>query len=246
LAEERQRALVRRRDPADREPAILARQRAARRLERRAAHVDRDVARRLVDPGVEQMACLRRATRAELAERGRADDAPDLARLVREQRRLRPRRVILRLLGDALEELATARVVEIATVQPAWMVREAAHHRLGEGGGRLLRRVDPQLEARVALAAEAGVKVRPRHPAVSKAGSGLGQSPCRTPDRLPHLAERPARAAREDRVDAARPVALPARHDVDVDVGNGLPGRLAVVDADGRAGGAERLAYRPR
>src|SRR2546427_136348 len=116
LAEERQRPLVRRRDPADREPAILARQRAARRLERRAAHVDRDVARRLVDPGVEQMAGLRRATRAELDEHGRADDAPDLARMVREQRRLRPRRVVLRLLGDALEELAAARVVEIATV----------------------------------------------------------------------------------------------------------------------------------
>ena len=47
-------------------------------------------------------------------------------------------------------------------------------------------------------------------------------------------------------MDAARTVVRPARHDVDVDVGDRLPSRRAVVDADRRAGGTERLADRSR
>src|SRR5439155_23416080 len=139
-----------------------------------------------------------------------------------------------------------ARVVEVAAVEPPRVVAEAAHHRLGEGGRRLLRRVDPQLEARVALAAEAGVGVRPRHSRVSKAMGELRQSPrtctargynsalrdelapARTPDRGPDLGKRAACPAAEDSVDAPGPVARPARHDVDMHVGDRLPDRGAV------------------
>ena len=41
-------------------------------------------------------------------------------------------------------------------------------------------------------------------------------------------------------------VVRPARHDVDVHVRDGLPGGVAVVDADRGAGGAERLRARDR
>src|SRR5712691_4816587 len=71
-------------------------------------------------------------------------------------------------------------------------------------------------------------------------------SPDDPADRRADLAERPARPPGKDRVDAARTVVRPARHDVDVDVGDRLPRRGAVVDADRRAGGAERLADRAR
>src|SRR5205823_353796 len=124
-------------------------------------------------------------------------------------------------------------------------------------------RVDPQLEARVALAAEAGVGVRPRHSRVSKAMGELRQSPrtctargynsalrdelapARTPDRGPDLGKRAACPAAEDSVDAPGPVARPARHDVEMHVGDRLPGRVAVVDADRRAGG-DRQPSAPR
>src|SRR6266704_5704686 len=109
------------------------------------------------------MARLARAARAQLDERRRAGRAPDLARVLGEQRRLGARLVVLGLLADALEDLAAAIVVEPAAVEPARMVGEAPHDRLREAVGRLLEGVDVEGEAAVPLAAETVRGVRPRH-----------------------------------------------------------------------------------
>src|SRR5262245_31359234 len=95
-----------------------------------AAHVDRDVAgaRVACGPGAEQVARLRRAARAQLDERRCGNEPADVASVVREERRLGTRLVVLRLLADALEQLAADRIVEIAAVEPPRMVREATDH----------------------------------------------------------------------------------------------------------------------
>src|SRR5262249_17295964 len=92
------------------------------------------------------------------------DALADLRGVRGEERRLRARLVVLRLLADALEDVAPGRVVEVATVQPPWLIRQPAHHRLSEPVARVLEGVDLELEAGVALVAEAGEGVRPRHP----------------------------------------------------------------------------------
>src|SRR5206468_9993495 len=80
-----------------------------------------------------------------------------------EERGLGPRLVILRLLADLLEQLAPCRIVEIAAVEPPWMVGEAAYYRLREAYRGVVERVDVEDEPGMALAAEAGQRVPLRH-----------------------------------------------------------------------------------
>src|SRR2546422_4496189 len=103
------------------------------------------------------------APRAELDERRCGDEPADVGGVGRQERRLRPRLVVLRLLADVLEELAPRRVVEVAAVEPARMIGEAANHRLREALRGIVERVDVEDEPGVALAAEAGQGVPLRH-----------------------------------------------------------------------------------
>src|SRR5262245_31907627 len=123
------------------------------------------------------MARLDGAAGAELDQRRRAGQPADLSRMRREQRGLGARLVVLRLLADALEDVAAHRVVEVPAVEPARVVREPAHDRLGEAVGRFLEGIDLQLEASMSLATEAGEWVRPRHPPGAMRAGMLGQSP---------------------------------------------------------------------
>src|SRR5882672_3002252 len=154
---------------------MLCGQRGARAPEHAEADVDRDVA--ALGPGAKQVARLDGAARPELDQRGRRRERPDLPRVLGEQRGLGARLVVLGLLADALEDIATGVVVEVPAVEPARVVRQAAHHRLREAVGRLLEGIDRQLEVAMALAPEAGEGIRPRHsPGGSRTG-GLGQPP---------------------------------------------------------------------
>src|SRR5678815_3896553 len=123
------------------------------------------------------MACLDRAAGPELDQRGAPGQAPDGSRMLGQQRRLGTRLVILGLLADALEDLAPLRVVEVAAVEPARMIGQPAHDRLRERVGRLLERVDLELETVVALPPKAGGGVRARHAQSAMWGPSLNQSP---------------------------------------------------------------------
>src|SRR5439155_9100396 len=118
------------------------------------------------------------AAGAELDQRRRAGEAVDLVRVLGEQCGLGARLVVLRLLADALEDLAAGVVVEPSAVEPAGMIRERSHHRLRERVGRLLERIDVELKARVPLASEAGSGVRPHHPPGAMRAARPNQSPC--------------------------------------------------------------------
>jgi hypothetical protein len=175
VAEEGKGALVRRRDAADREARVLGAERRARLGEHPEAHVDGHVAS--ARPRAQQVARLHGAAGAQLDERRRPRDVADLRRVLGEERRLRARLVVLGLLADALEDVAPRVVVEPPTVEPARAVGEPAHDRLRERIGRLLEGVDLELEAPVALAAEAGEWVRPRHSLGCYAACGAGSTP---------------------------------------------------------------------
>ena len=165
LAEARKRSLVRRRQAAHLEAGMRRGERPAGARENLAAHVDRHVARARPArrPGTEEVARLRGATGAELDERRCGDEPADAGGVGRQERRLRPRLVVLRLLADVLEELAPRRVVEVAAVEPAGMIGEAANHRLREALRGIVERVDVEDEPGVALAAEAGQGIPLRH-----------------------------------------------------------------------------------
>src|SRR5262249_40330733 len=139
------------------------------------------------------------------------------------------RLVVLGLLADALEDVAAGVVVEPATVEPARLVGEAAHDRLREAVRRLLEPVDLELEIPVALAAEAGGGVRPRHSMGASRVARPGQSPWGARlDRRPRVAcpphgafpplRHPDRTAARRVADAARSLAQ----------GRGLGLRLAL------------------
>src|SRR5205807_4854026 len=67
----------------------------------------------------------RRRARAELDELARARQSRELARRALEDRALRARRVVLGKLGDAVEQLRAARVVEVLGWQFLERAREA-------------------------------------------------------------------------------------------------------------------------
>src|SRR6185503_18089718 len=100
--------------------------------------VDGEVLRRAAAgrPGAEEMARLDGASGAELDQRRVAGEGTDLGRVLRQERGLGARLVVLRLLADALEDIAPLRVVEVATVEPPRMIREPADDRLCEPRGR--------------------------------------------------------------------------------------------------------------
>src|SRR5207237_3452660 len=138
--------------------------------------VDRHVAR--VAPRAQQVPRLDRAARPELDERPRAGEPADFRGVLGEERRLRARLVVLRLLADVLEDVAPRVVVEPTTVEPARVVGERADDRLCERVRRLLEQIDVELEAGVALAPEAGGGLRPRHLKGLLCGPASWVTPC--------------------------------------------------------------------
>src|SRR5262245_44341595 len=178
LGEAREGALVGRRRAAQLEAGVQHGESRTAAGEDLAAHVDGHVAgaRAAGRPGADQVACLCRATGAQLDQGGCGNEPADGPRVVRQQRGFGPRLVVLRLLADALEQLAPRRIVGIAAVEPPRMVGEAAYHRLREALRGVVERVDLEDEPGVALAAEAGEGVPLRHvPPCLKRSVELGQ-----------------------------------------------------------------------
>jgi hypothetical protein len=141
VAEQRKGALVRGGDAAHLEVRMLARQRGARLPQHVAADVDGEVLRRAAAgrPGAEEVARLDGAAGAELDQRRTVGEGADLGRVLREEHRLRARLVVLRLVADALEDVASLRIVEVATVEPPRMIREPSDDRLSEARARLFQ-----------------------------------------------------------------------------------------------------------
>ncbi len=101
-------------------------------------HVDRDIG---VDRGKrgKQEARLAARSGAELDQHvGVTHLGRDLGAMIGEQRRLHPRRIILLELGDLLEQLRAAGVVEEPARQAARLSRQALKHGVGEFVARRL------------------------------------------------------------------------------------------------------------
>ncbi len=155
--DQRQPVLVGRGDGFDGKRRVRTGQGGARGLQRGRADVDRHVARRTGRrERREQAPGLRRAARAKLDERGavRAEMTANGRSDLGEQRVLGTCLVVLRRLGDALEDLGAHIVVEEPWFERARTAVEPAGERQGEGQSPLLsvRRGEVQ---RVALPAAA-------------------------------------------------------------------------------------------
>ena len=112
----------------------LVHQRVGGLQDHRLGHVEGHVATQAAGGGhgAQQQACLGRRPRAELDELGGARGRDDVLRTRREDRALRPRRVVLGQLADAIEEFGAAGVVEVLGRQLLERLGEPVEHVVGE------------------------------------------------------------------------------------------------------------------